>query len=85
MAVAEAIIAAQPTLLDEAAAEAAATARYLGERAGEDVLAKGTAGIYALAVRRRALLGAKNPRPFAALRQWQRTSGAAGNGGSIIH
>ena len=28
---------------------------------------------------------AENPRHFWPLRQWQRTSGAAGNGGSIIH
>ena len=28
---------------------------------------------------------AKNPRHFWPLRQWQRNSGAAGNGGSIIH
>ena len=50
LALAEELTIVQPALLDEAAAEAAATARYLGERAGEDVLAKGTAGIYALAV-----------------------------------
>ena len=53
IAVAEAISAAQPTLLDEAAAEAAEAARCLGQEAGEGVLPKGTAGIFALALRRR--------------------------------
>ena len=66
LALAEELTIVQPALLDEAAAEAAATARYLGERAGEDVLAKGTAGIYALAVRRRALMAAADGQPGAA-------------------
>ena len=66
MAVAEAIIAAQPTLLDEAAAEAAEAARCLGQEAGEGVLPKGTAGIFALALRRRVRAAAAGAQPGAA-------------------
>ena len=66
IAVAEAISAAQPTLLDEAAAEAAEAARCLGQEAGEGVLPKGTAGIFALALRRRVRAAAADAQPGAA-------------------
>ena len=66
LAVAEAITAARPALLDEAAAEAAEAARCLGQGANEDVLPKGTAGVYALALRRRAQMAAADEQPGAA-------------------
>ena len=66
LAVAEALTRAQPALLDEAAAEAAVAARQLGEREDGDALAKGTAGVYALAVRTRARLFIAGGQPAAA-------------------